>query len=623
MLITIQKPYFWQTVTAKEKDFFIGSLVKIYRKYTGGNEPQLSGFSPSELTEFSATPHRSNAPQVPSQAPPQAPAQSHTPQSDSSEVRESRPTLSDYRTSDPQGMNGKPSIQGRPDSSGSTSTRGTDHHGNSSAYSGLGVPEASRTTRASDPRDRIQALRKDSTGHSSKPDVPLGLLRDDQSARTLTTASSVESLQSRPEAQTPSPAFANADRFKPNGSYSPLARTDTPATPPLPGPRSPERNRTGPSSAERNQPPARKRPPLMTNESSQIASGKGTPVGFVTPKENPSPTDTHPSKGPNLPGIVVPKSAFDYFSAERGQQDSPEAETGEAAQTDSQSKFGLRGIADALQNLSPPGNESSPAETPEEEVHRPGLGPMIKKKSPRELVGLLRKAATAHNAFKPRAGGAADKVRVDSTKSPDIPDGINGVFPAPAREPKTPMPQPPPIISVDSPPAASPPLADPISVGLPTDIVASFDGAKEAPLESPEQPESENRKGNLTVQEERRVRRPSNHSAKYAKALGVDPILLEGRTSEIESVLNDLGWQESNNKKKTFEDLHADLRRDLAKVETGSWLGGFEQNDERIAAVGRLLDKAITECEELDSVLTLYNVELGVRNVTTTPACRY
>ena len=55
VLLTIQKPYFWQIATQKEKDFFVGSLIKIYRKYTKGREPRLSGFTNKELSDFGVT----------------------------------------------------------------------------------------------------------------------------------------------------------------------------------------------------------------------------------------------------------------------------------------------------------------------------------------------------------------------------------------------------------------------------------------------------------------------------------------------------------------------------------------------------------------------------------------
>ncbi|KAI5298471.1 hypothetical protein KEM55_003344, partial [Ascosphaera atra] len=44
-VVTITKPYYWHAQTPKERDFFIGSLVKIYKKYTGGRVPDLVGFT--------------------------------------------------------------------------------------------------------------------------------------------------------------------------------------------------------------------------------------------------------------------------------------------------------------------------------------------------------------------------------------------------------------------------------------------------------------------------------------------------------------------------------------------------------------------------------------------------
>ena len=48
--VTITKPYYWEAGTAKEKEFFIGSMVKIYNKYTKGEFPNLTGFSATELS---------------------------------------------------------------------------------------------------------------------------------------------------------------------------------------------------------------------------------------------------------------------------------------------------------------------------------------------------------------------------------------------------------------------------------------------------------------------------------------------------------------------------------------------------------------------------------------------
>lgn len=55
-VVTVGKPYYWHARTSKEKEFFIGSLVKIYRKYTGGKVPNLTGFDDRELHLLVGTP---------------------------------------------------------------------------------------------------------------------------------------------------------------------------------------------------------------------------------------------------------------------------------------------------------------------------------------------------------------------------------------------------------------------------------------------------------------------------------------------------------------------------------------------------------------------------------------
>lgn len=47
--VTILKPYYWQAQSGKEKDFFISSMLKIFKKYTGGKIPNLIGFQRTEI----------------------------------------------------------------------------------------------------------------------------------------------------------------------------------------------------------------------------------------------------------------------------------------------------------------------------------------------------------------------------------------------------------------------------------------------------------------------------------------------------------------------------------------------------------------------------------------------
>ena len=259
---------------------------------------------------------------------------------------------------------------------------------------------------------------------------------------------------------------------------------------------------------------------------------------------------------------------------------------------------------------------------------------MIKaKKSNKEIAATFRNAAKSYNAFKPRAGGAADKLRDNREGSGNEPDGITGVVPAPSlardqnqglksptpdqsstSQPLSPMPvkmAPQPLSlesnhSVVSEQANEPPIA---RVGTPSDQRAAVSestkgiGAEKPPA-PPEKP-----------QDDRRPKRKSDHSAKYAKALDISPNVLEGRTFEIESILNDFGWGEENAERTTFDELQTGIRKELSRVEAGSWLGAIENNDERIAALGDMMDRVIAECEEFDCLLTLYNVELGVSRI--------
>lgn len=272
----------------------------------------------------------------------------------------------------------------------------------------------------------------------------------------------------------------------------------------------------------------------------------------------------------------------------------------------------ISSIADSTTTASPVPPPEPPAE---EEQHRPGLGPMIKKKSNAEIANKFRKAATAYNAFKPRAGSAAEKLQQDKEKAASEADGISGVFPAPSlvrgktqdmvktatidqSDGEQPLPlelkkETPTVQITTSAPESAVPLVPPVP------------RLETPPLDKPPPiPEK--------VPDEVRRKRRSDHSAKYAKVLGINPSLLEGRTFDIESVLNDLGWGEERSDRNTFEGLQTGIRKELARVEAGSWLGAIENNDERVASVGEMMDKVVAECEELDGLLTLYNVELGV-----------
>ncbi len=248
-----------------------------------------------------------------------------------------------------------------------------------------------------------------------------------------------------------------------------------------------------------------------------------------------------------------------------------------------------------------------------------------------EAANKFRKAAVAAGAFKPRAGGAAAKMFAKENKTSDEPDGISGVFvpkrPAPIEAPKEdvdekkaeePGSRPTssrlsrdlPKITTDAVPAVT------ISGPLPTDQAIDEPqpelGVEEAaPAPTPEKLEA--KPTDVTADPEpRKKKRRSNQQVMNISKLGIDPSIMDERGLGFESLLTELGWGDNAITSKHIETLEMDIKREIARVEAGSWLNHLEQKDDRVEAVERMLDRAIAECEEMEGLLTLYNVELSV-----------
>jgi hypothetical protein len=269
--------------------------------------------------------------------------------------------------------------------------------------------------------------------------------------------------------------------------------------------------------------------------------------------------------------------------------------------------------------------------TPSEDdvAHRPGMGPMIKKTvATAEAASKFRKAAAAAGAFKPRIGGAAAKLFAPKEAKPsDEPDGISGVFVpqriVPKEAPKEPtkeetdkQPEETPKIIPDRSSKERPristevvPLVTVSSPLSPTPVPLVPAAEDKARTPSPDQPVSQQV---IPEPEVRRKKRRSNQQVTNISNLGIDPRLIDEQGLEFEGLLSELGWGSNELSAKRIESLESDIKREIARVEAGSWLNHLEQKDDRVEAVERMLDRAIAECDELEGLLTLYNVELGV-----------
>ena len=675
-IVTIQKPYYWQANTKKEKDFFIASIVKIYKKYTAGKNPQLYGFSAHELeTLMGGMSAQPKTPQTaagrmenggPVQAPP-LPRGVRTPitsrpsanNDNGGEIRARLPQ--DRSTSGTPTEERGPSLPGQFPSS--------DFVRNLKPQNPTYQSQDNRMEPPTDPHSVSDGLDL-STQPSSYP-------REETDLRKVTAAQSVESFRSGQDSQAgsiPPTSYTRSERSRPsaeytagNNSHVPAAlrigtsRSGTPTAPQFPQDQLPERRRPPmsggkPSSNQTehdghsldgfNTPSATPGPesdafrvPLRSpsrterNNIEPLSIDKRTPPDRFSSKPSTSTRETfqdNHSASPEEAVIDYKRTDLDAMQPTISSETNSAVNSTEPSARVNESEVYRPGLGpmiksrqistDTVPHISKTNNPSvppenapshsnndmpppeSPVETKQEITHRPGLGPMIKKKSNKEIANTFRKAATAYGAFKPRPGGALEKLLDEKTKTAGGPDGITGVVPAPSLSKnihldgtKSPLEaQVVPSLQVTTPPASR---DGPIDVDKVPSASAAIDNQSETPA---------------SATEEQAPKPRTDHAAKYANALGIDPSILEGRTSEIEAILDDFGWDDENNHLKNVEDLQSDIRKEIVRVEAGSWLGAIEHNDSRVASLGKMMDRVIAECEELDGLLTLYNVELGV-----------
>ncbi|KAL8729751.1 MAG: hypothetical protein Q9181_004896 [Wetmoreana brouardii] len=659
-IVTITKPYYWQAGTAKEKDFFIFSLIKIFRKYTGGRIPELIGFDPQELETFTAAtapppgaqrPRRTDSPSMESGASAQGPSIP-------------RPALTQQPFRQPSGPQQPLSsavgqqAQQYPPPMGSQGERAPPPRSENGPRPSLersfqdqpsfSRPLQERPLRTADSEERIaqipgsfpqsdfvrdlrpqtsqgQLRKKRSESPAGQQEV---LSQQDPNLNNNAKGATIDPSQGEPQYRVLHSARTSDDRARQNGNYPYSSQHGTP-------PRSnqgPMPFRIGPPSSHPSQESIKEQIRPSTGESkagpsvprglrTQSSTESSRPPTVDKQSREPSNERWHPVADPSRDALQP--SGFQRAASEGSRYDKSRPSTAIRATTPD-----VTPPSTTTENTEPslstvPPSESTvstPPETPTES-HRPGLGPMIKtKRSNKEIASTFRKAAaaTAYNAFKPRAGGAADKLREQQQSPTGAPDGITGVVPAPSllkgtsqnqSRSQTPDLQPPeqphqqsvvPTVKVNSPPPKPvPPVKTQPSAQRPP-----------SPQEAPRSEPDELNEREKPPDEQRRKRR-SDHSTKYANVLSMDPQLLAGRTFDIESSLNDFGWGEEPNQRCSYEELQANVQTELERAEAGGWINAIEQNDDRIVVLGSMMDRVIAECEELDGLLTLYGVELS------------
>lgn len=653
-IVTITKPYYWQAATPKEKEFFIFSLIKIYKKYTGGKIPELIGFDHQELETFSGASGaalgaqragRSESPKTESGSSTQDSSVSRPPPVQQPFRQASGPRGQQYPPTAAAGLQAErmppPRSENRPRPSQERPLHGRPSNDSMSQERHLrstdseeriaqipGSFPSSEFVRNLNPQNSQNQLKQN---RSESPAVRNDDLPQPRAnpGRPATGAGS-DSAQNELPYRVLHSAMTSEDKARQNGNHAYGPHHGAPPRPnqiPMPfRPSGPPSSQTSQESLNRGRTytaDSKAGSSIPRNLRSEGSAENSRPPTSDSRSREPSreqwQNGPHPSRG-----ALQPPTFQRGVSSERSAYDEPQPTNAIRATTPDVTPPSITtentepdlGTAPPSQSTIP-----TPPETPTES-HRPGLGPMIKsKRSNKEIATAFRKAATAHNAFKPRAGGAAERLREQPQSPTGEPDGITGVVPAPSllkgasqgisnesrsQTPDLKIPEQTlqqgtvPTVKVDSPPPK--PVLQVPAQSLPRDPSPS-----EAPELEPEKPTTTEK----PVEEQRRKRK-SDHSSKYSRALAVDPQILAGRTFDIETSLNEFGWGEENDQRCTYEELQMNVRKELARAEAGGWLNAIEQNDDRIGALGSMMDRVIAECEELDGLLTLYGVELSV-----------
>nr|KMM70493.1 hypothetical protein CPAG_06804 [Coccidioides posadasii RMSCC 3488] len=589
-VVTITKPYYWQSDTPKERDFFIGSLVKIYKKYTGGKVPALGPIQPKPLKfQNHILPGQTHGFPARDPLPLSAACHSHRFQI-VLQVAMAPESLED------------------------------SHQGNN-----LCDPNQVRSRCL---KCGPHSLQLNLYKHRRQEMASLRRLPNHLFSQTILLPHHF--LLNRCQGTGPGLSLPIVDKIRPLRHQLKYPRPTTTRGLPTLSP-----------SANQNQPVVRNNLQAQSGSRGRLTFGDGkakaftldkphdftsgilrpspggskgsieqkslradTEENFVTPRSTPGASRTEIR--PPSTGSGISTKGFDSELSQRPGGLSDETDTAPALpsistpiedvkpaiSTIEDDTSRRRGSAEpAPLQISIKKTTVSPQS--EEETHRPGLGPMVKKMGGKDLANTFRKAATAYGAFKPRAGGAAERLMAAKEKSDNGPDGITSVVPAPFLRAQ---------------------VNETGKLATQTETTGSQELSKLQVTDASSE-------RSLSVGAAARKRRPvsprprpearEDNSAQYCNALGIDHSLLNGRGVDFDHILTDLGWDGKLKDGKTADDLETDIRREIGRVQASSWLGHLESQEGQVNELAQLFDRAIEECEELDGLLTLYSHELS------------
>lgn len=648
-MINMAKPYYWQAKTPKEKEFFIGSLVKIYNKFTSGRLPELIGFNEKDREMIIASTRRSGQSQSQNQSNQQSRngpypmlAQSRA---DNRQLGGRAPQNKDLEV--PSLSHTQPRTEGKQDSgippdkvlNPADRSLETSDEAARSSFAGRGSISTTDSRAA-------ERLIRPQTRHVSGPRAPQNL-RDPQ--RQSEERRMVDDTAPRPGSQPisiTSSALPSSitDRWRTPLSDDHATTNSWRAAQESASPVGPDmQSRSMPPSTEHlanGSPqiiPERRRPPL------QIVNGQAD-----GPAQNkiPSPlSEVAPdaSLGATLNGPFVEDAALlasDPITQEAPlARDQGQSATAELPGAASPSPLVVR-RDHATETATQQGLPNQDTEdTTQVQQFRPGLGPMMGKKV--ELASKIRKAANAHRAFVPRAGGAGERL-LGKVNTSNEPDGVTGVV-LPPRSPARELSQSDREYPVKSLLGDNEPEKDrrssPLTVTVPPLEMTQPGTKPPSPrfiADEVSAPRSDSAKNESELPEESEVseeavprplfaqrqskqlerlsvqRKPSPY-ANALERLGVEaPFDADPRVIAFNHQLDDLGWDNKFFRMKQFSTFQSRLQRDIGKLEAISWLGHTDEGDDRIGQFERSITETVRAVDEIDGLLTLYSVELSV-----------
>ncbi|KAM3075544.1 hypothetical protein ACMFMG_007686 [Clarireedia jacksonii] len=641
-IVTIGKPYYWQANTPKEKQFFIASLVKIYTKYTGGRAPDLIGFDAKEREQLSGA-STARPQQPPPQQPPQRmqqpqqippPANSQFEQNQprafkrdpsrepmlrkqpSQDAVLRRPSQTPLNTGPAFPPNGSPAYQ--PGADPAFPTQGSNSRPSTRSRLELS-PNPGAEPGGIMPQSSQSSLRRLEGGNPSQESFARS---DDSGGVPPRSRGGYNGLPNAPGRFPDRSVTPSSQHVSPDPSFASSQKDLSMDAPPLPAPLTipPERRRPpmpirGLSSTDNIIPAPLASPGMRRDEMRPPTRSSERSIPRERETNGDSSIDTKLTEAPVPMPVLEPTPPVleDTTKSEPVKAEPPEIPVPTPP------------IPTTIPPVAPPASPKSPV-TDDEEA-RPGLGPMIKKKSKGDIANTFLRAAKNAGGFKPRVGGAAERLREAAlaAKSSDGPDGITGVVPAPSLLRRTSNdvtnPSPAPPVS----PAVPPPPIEAIPPKAPSRS-ATIDSIPEVKITVPEKdrpttvdgPVKDPQDGaTLEKPKAREARRPKPASETMQKelaSLGIDPSFLDGRGSDLVNAWDDFGWVGEGVHSKSIDILRDDIERELNKVQAGGWLNRLDEEDERVEGIKNGLDKCMEECDELDGLLTLYLVELGTLN---------